>query len=153
MHGQQFASIFSWCSKRRGKRGTLPRVPFPNAKQASRGLLSPQVYLSFHGGSLDPGQALLSLSSWSRRREVRRMELFPFFLPSPRCCLVPKIIEQHAMAWADHGRVCSAASLPKTNTPAPRATWDRQEENYARSRQAHFPPPLNPVIFASKLHP
>lgn len=57
-------SIFSWSSRRRKKWSTVSKLPFPGAKQSSRVLLSPQVHLCFHGGSLDLGQALLPLSNW-----------------------------------------------------------------------------------------
>lgn len=68
---------------RRKKWGTLTRLPLPSAKQSSWWLLSPQVRLNFHRGSLDAGQALLSLSKWHWGMEVRRMELLTLYFPLP----------------------------------------------------------------------
>lgn len=43
----------------------------------------------------------------------------PPFLPSLWSCLVPKSIESSVTSWASPNRVCSAASPPKLNIPAP----------------------------------
>lgn len=54
----------------------------------------------------------------------------PPFLPSPWHCLVSKSIEPSVTSRPS--RVCSAASLPKLNIPAPHAAWDRQERGLCK---------------------
>lgn len=116
-------------------------------------------------GCYHPGCIYLSMEgAWTQDKHSCHSELqlgkggeedgaVPPFFPSSQRCLVPKSIEQCVTAWADSRQDLLSSSLHKINIPDPHAVWGRQEKNYARSRQVHFHPPLNTVIFASRHHP
>lgn len=83
---------------------------------------------------------------------MRRMELFPLSFPLPNVVWFQRALN-NVTAWADSWQGLLSSSLHKINIPDPHAVWSRQEKNYARSRQVHFHPPLNTIIFASRHHP
>lgn len=82
IHWKLFGASFPGPQEEGGSGAPCPSSLFL-VPAVSKGLSSPQVHLCFYGGSLEQGQALLPLSSWSWGRELRGLEPFPLSFPLP----------------------------------------------------------------------
>lgn len=115
------------------------QAPFSQCQAVFKGVVITPGTFMFPWREPGPGTSIAATLQLELGEGVEEAGAVPPFLPSPWSCLVPKSIEQCVTSRANPCRVCSAASLPKLNIPAPRAAWDRQEGGCARSRKALFP--------------